>query len=320
MSERPVEFTPADFVALCGFGQRLHVSEGETIFRSGDVDRSMLLIEQGTVELVFAGKGSKLLGPGEYFGELAFLIGEHRRSATATAKSDCELVLADQTTIDTLLARSPRLLFALLRHACTYLLESEEGLIADLQRKNSELERTLDFLRRTREELDVRDLQAHTDALTGLYNRRCLDEQLPKALDRARAWGNGLALLMLDLDGFKQVNDTLGHAQGDRVLTTVASILTRHTRKSDLPCRLGGDEFAVVLPGIPERRAREVAENIRKGVREAFAGDGPKVSSSIGVVMFGGAETAEQLLARADSLLYEAKRQGKDRVCCAGFQ
>jgi len=309
------EFTPADFVAMCGFGRRVHVAEGELIFRAGDIDRSMFLVEQGTVELVFPGKSSKVLGPGAYFGELAFLIGEHSRSATARAKTACELVLADQSTVDALLAQNPRLLFALLRHACAYLLESEEGLISDLQRKNAELERTLDYLRRTREELDVKDVQAHTDPLTGLYNRRCFDEQLPKALDRARAYGSGLAVLMLDLDGFKQVNDTLGHPHGDQVLSTVAGILAKQTRKSDLPCRLGGDEFAVVLPGIPERRAREVAENIRLAVRAAFKGETPAVSSSIGLGMFTGTETAEQLLARADALLYEAKRKGKDQVC-----
>ncbi len=318
MVARRVEFTPADFTAMCGFGKRLTFGAGEVVFERGAVEQCMYLVDRGEVELVFpGGKGSKVLGPGSYFGELAFLIGEHRRSATVRAHTECTLVLADQSTVDALLARNPRLLFALLRHSCSYLLDSEQGLIADLQRKNAELERMIDYLQRTRAELDQKDLLAQTDPLTGLTNRRGLDEQLPRLLERARVEGAGVAVLMLDLDGFKQVNDSLGHAAGDEVLVRVAGILTGHTRRSDLTCRLGGDEFAVVLPGITEARAREVAEHIRRSVAAAFPAQVPgraHVTASLGLSRDDGVQGADELLARADARLYEAKRQGKDQV------
>jgi len=318
----PRVFTEDDFRQICAFGARLDLPDGAAVFRAGDREQAMYFVETGQVELVFpGGKSAKVFGPGKFFGELAFVIGDHCRTATALCRGGCTLVRIDQSTVDVLLRADPGLLFALLRHTCTYLLGSEQALISDLQRKNDELTRTIDFLRRTRDELTAQELAARTDPLTGLYNRRCFGEQLPKAVERARALGGGLAVLMLDLDGFKAVNDTLGHPGGDDVLKRMAGVLISSARRSDLVCRLGGDEFAVVLDDVPPPRATEVAEKIRSAALDAFAPEaahGVPVSCSIGVALLDGDLDADALLARADKNLYQAKRLGKNRTVVEG--
>lgn len=316
-----MELTRRDFEQLSAYGTRVKRARGDTLFRRGDVERSMYLLVEGEVRLEFpGGKEAKTVGPGSVFGELAFLMGEHARSATAIAATDCQLVVADQPMIERLLDEQPRLLFTVLRHVCSYLFGSEQSLIADLQARNEELRLTIDYLRRTREELSYQELVAQTDALTGLYNRRCLDEQLPKAMERARMTQGPMALVLLDLDGFKAVNDTLGHPAGDDVLRRMARILAACTRKSDLPCRLGGDEFALLLPDVGESRAVAIAESVRAAAAGEFArerGLGTPVSCSLGLAAPRPDESAAELLGRADQALYEAKRLGKDRVVSA---
>jgi diguanylate cyclase (GGDEF)-like protein len=317
-----LELDRSDFEELCAFGTRMRCRQGQLIFRRGAVERSMYFVLSGEVALEFPGdKPPKRVGPGGFFGELAFLIGEHARSASAIALRETDLVVADQQVVDRLLQERPRLLFSLLRGVCGYLFGSEQTLIADLQARNEELQRAIDYLRRTREELSHQELAAQTDALTGLYNRRCLDEQLPKALERARATESPVTLAMIDLDGFKRVNDTLGHPAGDAVLRRMARLLTVCTRKTDLPCRLGGDEFAVILPEVAEERAGAIAEALRAAVELEFVHEkdqGAPVTCSVGLASAEPEETGADLLGRADGALYEAKRQGRNRVARAG--
>ena len=156
----------------------------------------------------------KSLHAGEVFGELAFVTGRHLRTATARVKQLLtRLRVIDEAAFGRISSiPQPRLLVRLLRHTCSYLLASENRLIESLRKKNRELESTLDYLRRTREEVDYQELLANTDQLTGLYNRRCLDRQLDKFIDRAHDTGTGLALILIDIDQFKGVNDTHGHA------------------------------------------------------------------------------------------------------------
>jgi diguanylate cyclase (GGDEF)-like protein len=148
--------------------------------------------------------------------------------------------------------------------------------------------------------------------LTGIGNRRFLHEALEQQLARSRRYGESGALLVLDLDGFKAVNDTVGHAGGDDVLRATAQALVRRARDSDLVARLGGDEFAVLLLHVDEGYADRVAEELREAVDEALAEacEEVPVGASFGRVMLSSAsDSVEELLAEADAAMYAAKRE-----------
>jgi diguanylate cyclase (GGDEF)-like protein len=164
--------------------------------------------------------------------------------------------------------------------------------------------------------------QASQDPLTGLRNRRRFEEDLRTEIARARRERSEGGLLMLDLDNFKQVNDTLGHPVGDRVIAEIAGLMRARMRITDVVARLGGDEFAIVLPGIDATEARAVAEAIAAAVRgHAPREEGvPPITISIGIAMFGADPQVDvdALEEEADAALYEAKRAGRDSVRFAG--
>ena len=157
---------------------------------------------------------------------------------------------------------------------------------------------------------------AFHDPLTGLVNRALLRDRLDEALARSERSGRGVALLYLDVDDFKSVNDALGHAAGDALLRAVADGLVRCVRRSDSAARLGGDEFAVLVEDVDDRREVEVlAERIRATFAEPVAIDGRAVDAtvSIGVAFADYRCTSEQVLHDADLAMYEAKSRGKNR-------
>ncbi len=177
-----------------------------------------------------------------------------------------------------------------------------------------------------------------TDELTGLYNRRFFDRVLPTSIEHARATMKPLSLVYVDLDGFKQLNDSRGHACGDTVLRIVGSVIRASVRGGDYPCRIGGDEFALILPGAHATEARLTAERIRNGIELSRIGsngqtpplqrsddtgdgcdselptstaDGAIVTSvSIGVAELNGEEDAQLLVNRADRAMYRVKAGG----------
>ena len=165
--------------------------------------------------------------------------------------------------------------------------------------------------------------QAHTDALTGLANRRTMDQRLIQALDAHAGRPEPCALLLLDVDSFKEINDTFGHAAGDSVLQHVGPLLTAQLRSSDLVARLGGDEFAILLGGTDVVGAIAVAERIRDHVSRPvdIAGVELRVRVSIGIAMCPEhAGNPEDLLRAADSAMYRAKRsQTGQEVYEAGY-
>jgi diguanylate cyclase (GGDEF)-like protein len=163
--------------------------------------------------------------------------------------------------------------------------------------------------------------QASHDPLTGLKNRRRFDEDLRTELARSRRDKSVGAVLMLDLDNFKQVNDTLGHPAGDRVIVDVAGVLSGRMRATDVVARLGGDEFAVVLPRCELDEAEDLADAIGKSIRlhTPPSEASPPITASIGVATFGPRSGGfEEVLSAADNALYEAKRAGRDTVRVAG--
>jgi len=179
-------------------------------------------------------------------------------------------------------------------------------------------------LQKMTETLSVRSLTlehaAVTDGLTGLYNRRYFDDALAEYLEAFGQIGKPIGMVILDLDHFKIVNDTHGHDVGDKVLRKVAECLQVFTRYHDVLARLGGEEFAILSPNITERQLYNLSDRIRQAVSELHIPHGNvelKVTVSAGLAIWDGVEPGEELYRRADKQLYEAKRQGRNRVCAA---
>jgi diguanylate cyclase (GGDEF)-like protein len=164
-------------------------------------------------------------------------------------------------------------------------------------------------------------LAAETDSLTNIANRRALDQRLDEEVDHARRLGTNVAFVIADIDNFKSVNDRFGHQTGDEVLRRVAAVFTDAVRELDLPGRYGGEEIAVVGPGTNLTGARGLAEKIRARIEELELttpnGDPLKVTASFGAACFPAQTSVEELVAAADAALYEAKRNGKNRVVTA---
>ena len=156
-----------------------------------------------------------------------------------------------------------------------------------------------------------------TDDLTNLANRRTFTEAAAAELVRARRSGRALAVMLVDIDDFKKVNDTYGHSTGDRVLRGVADVLREHFREIDLPARLGGDEFAVLLPETDLAGAREAAERFVTALAGCEFGESRNrlrgITASAGIAAAADLEI-EVLLEAADRALYRAKKDGKNRV------
>jgi diguanylate cyclase (GGDEF)-like protein len=178
----------------------------------------------------------------------------------------------------------------------------------DLMRKTAELERL-----------------CNTDPLTGLANRRSLRESLDAELSRCTRYGRTVSFAMLDVDRFKQLNDTYGHPAGDHVLIRLGALLADSVRKNDIVGRYGGEEIAIVLPETGLHGAGVLAERIRRSIadqRIVWEGESISVTASIGVASIGvgQAETADALIRSADRALYRAKSAGRDRVVMAGAE
>jgi len=187
----------------------------------------------------------------------------------------------------------------------------------NLQRSHNEFEEASQTLRKQNKLLETLSI---TDSLTGLYNRKKLDDILADQLARFQRNQRSFAVLMLDIDRFKKLNDTYGHLAGDQVLASVARTLFSSIRNVDFAARYGGEEFVIVLPETTLSAARDMAERIRIQVHGAtyqFNDQSIAVTLSVGVANGHSSDkSADAVLARADRMLYEAKRSGRDRVHC----
>lgn len=200
------------------------------------------------------------------------------------------------------------------------------GAIAEIGGKANLLSVWTDVTARLRVEREVEKLnlrlqeQAIRDPLTGLYNRRYLDEALARELARAGRKGYGVCVVMGDIDHFKIINDTYGHQTGDEVLRAFAGLLTRNSRAGDLCCRYGGEEFLLVMPDVTESQACQRAESLCAAIRDMqFTHDGKHfgMTASFGVSCFPmHGQDGDSLTGAADAAMYKAKEAGRNRVCC----
>jgi diguanylate cyclase len=207
----------------------------------------------------------------------------------------------------------PKLLVETLMKELARATTRAEKLEANFAEKSRELDVIRDSLTKSEE-------RAKTDILTGLANRRALEEFFRTAQISAMEKGQPLSALLIDIDHFKQFNDSFGHGVGDQVLRLVAQALRERMRDVDLPARYGGEELIAVLPGVDLAACAETAERIRRSisgrkmVRRSTGESLPRITVSIGVGQFQLGESMDDLIDRCDRALYQAKKSGRNRV------
>jgi len=231
------------------------------------------------------------LGPGDFFGEMA-LLNDKPRSATVRALSPVETLVLDKEDFRRVVADTPGLALRLLAALSTRIRNADE-------------------------QISSLSDQAVRDPLTGLLNRRAFHERLDEEVDRDRRYGSRFALVIMDVDHFKSINDTLGHVVGDEVLSWLGRILQEHTRAADSPFRIGGEEFAVLCAASDSAMTARAARRLVSVV----AGARPPTDHSLRVTMSAGyascpehASTFEDLYEVADNALLQAKLAGRNRV------
>lgn len=190
--------------------------------------------------------------------------------------------------------------------------------IAQLEKKLGEKEKELKTICKSNKHLLKINTELlatmHTDALTGLQNRRKFEEFFAQEYKRAKRYNQAFSLIILDIDNFKIVNDTFGHQQGDEVLKTVSSTIRKKLRDSDFGARWGGEEFIIILPNTDAlSAATQVAERIRAEI-EAHDFGKFKITISSGIAQFANGVAAEALIKAADDALYASKRSGKNKI------
>ena len=269
---------------------------GERLLVAGAVNTSLFILVDGGVDVVLPGADAPhaRLGPGECVGELSLIDGQPV-SADVAASSETRLVELSQDHVWALIDSSAifarnllRVLAGRVRHDHAMIAESSGA-------------------RRHYERLSM------VDSLTALHNRRWFDTMFPLQAVRLEHEGRHGALLMVDVDRFKALNDAHGHAVGDLVLKRIGAALTAGLRPGDLLARFGGEEFAVLIADIEGRAVHDVADRLRQLVEVPADGE-PSCTVSVGVAHVQAGETFDALVRRADQALFRAKQAGRNRV------
>lgn len=314
-SRLPSALTRDEWLLLAGAGKAKAALPGEQLFRRGDMAQTMFLIDTGEVRLSFEdGIAEKVLGAGQYFGELSMFVGEHQRFAGATVEAEGVLYEIAADDFRALLEREPAIMSRFMQKSFTYLVSSEQQLLQSLRRRNEDLMQTLDTLRQTRSELSVAQHLVRSDDLTGLSNRRGLYRYLDEASHYPMT-GQHLAVLLIDIDQFKRLNDLNGHLAGDSALRAVADEIRRSAGPLELPCRLGGDEFALLLRVADEGDLANRALALLTAIRTLRL---PSLHQNHLSISIGGAFCSDpggwsSWYSQADIALYQAKDRGGDR-------
>jgi diguanylate cyclase (GGDEF)-like protein len=277
------------------------LAAGERLLRRGKPNLRVYVVVSGRlrVELDDGSPPLAHINPGETVGEMSLLTGS-AAAATVSAEGPVQLLALDEETFWWLADSS--------HEFCVRLLVR----LAKRLRSNNDAVQENIALRRQFEQA------ALSDALTGFRNRRWFDQTLPRLVQRHLHSSEPLCIAMMDIDHFKRVNDSFGHAAGDAVLLGVGRLVRGNLRPTDFAARIGGEEFALILPRTLLPGAVVAVERLRKSIaRAVFDHDGrrlPQVSVSIGLVALEKGVNTEQLLAQADVALYAAKQGGRNRT------
>ena len=291
------KLTPRIRTSLIDASTTRRLAAGDRLLVTGEFNASLFIVAEGAVDVLLPGVDTPhvRLGPGECVGELSLIDG-HPVSADVIAVDATMLLQLDHDRVWDLIESSAvfarnllRVLAGRVRHDHAVLAESSDE-------------------RRRFERLSM------VDGLTTLHNRRWFDEVFPLHVGRLMTEGRGGALLMADVDRFKDLNDALGHAVGDAALRRIAKALTAGLRPGDLLARYGGEEFAVLVSDVDTTAAADVAERLRQQVGERAGDDAPTCTLSVGVAALRLGESFDALVTRADAALFRAKQSGRDRV------
>jgi diguanylate cyclase (GGDEF)-like protein len=279
--------------------QTRQLSATETLLRAGTENDVLYIIVSGQVSVRVPGVDEPHvhLGTGECVGELSILDGQ-QVSADVVADAPTLVLALDRERLWSLIDASADVARNLLGILAGRV-RADDAALGESGREQRQLQRLVTV-----------------DSLTGLRNRRWLDDAFARQLSRATRANQPLSLLMIDIDRFKQVNDTYGHHAGDAVLRRVAHTLATGLRPQDSLARYGGEEFTVVLPGLGRQQAFQVAERLRLAI-QASDGDSKRenvtqITVSIGVATATPHESLATLLQRADEALYRAKESGRN--------
>jgi diguanylate cyclase (GGDEF)-like protein len=285
----------------------LDVPPGTTLLAPGDRNTSLFLVSAGRLLIYLEDPGGNhylAVETGDCVGEMSFIDGRPA-SAHVIASTPGRVLELGNDQVWSLIDGTPEFARNLLR-----------VLASRVRNDNAHLQRSF-HLQREYEQA------AKTDLLTGVHNRRWMNEMFPRQISRSEHAHHPLALVMADIDHFKRLNDTYGHATGDVVLKAVARRLSDTLRPTDFLVRYGGEEFVALLPGTTAETAHIAAERVRKAVQdeEYLSTDNAttlRVTISLGIATLQAGDTLDQLIERADVALYQAKAAGRNRVVVAG--
>jgi diguanylate cyclase (GGDEF)-like protein len=273
------------------------LAKGARLLVTGEHNESLFVVVTGAVEVILPGIDSPhiRLGPGECVGELSLLDG-HPVSADVVAVEATTLLQLDHAHVWSLIDQSATFARNLLR-----------VLAGRMRRDHAVIAESSDERRRF-ERLSM------VDGLTTLHNRRWFDEMFPLQVGRLERESRVGALLMADVDRFKDLNDEFGHAVGDAVLRRISRALLSGLRPGDMLARFGGEEFAMLIADVDGNAAIEVANRLRRLVAGSASDGAPACTLSIGVASLQRGEGFDALVARADAALFRAKEAGRDRI------
>ncbi|MBN2547901.1 MAG: GGDEF domain-containing protein [Anaerolineales bacterium] len=336
--------SPAGTPLFDYFSER-EASPGEIIFREDENGDTMYIIRSGQVAIIKGGLDTPIIigfrRSGDMIGEMAVLEGQPR-SASVVALTPVHLYSITRDKFYSLLGESPAISQGIMEMLSSRLRESDEAIrresidnkrlirqVYALEVDNYDLTQLQDVLRQTNERLQAEIAekealqatlreQAIRDPLTGLFNRRYLQETLERELLRAGREGYTIGIILMDIDHFKKLNDTYGHSAGDLVLEALGQMLRSQTRGGDIPCRYGGEEFLVIMPGATLEVAARRAEALRLVFQELqveYMNQSISATLSLGVSAFPTHGRSEaELLSKADKALYAAKNSGRNQV------
>lgn len=289
------------------------IGKNEILFNEGDSGNDLFIVKSGVIAstVTLPDGGQRAIASfeaGNFFGEMS-IFEKAPRSATCSCDEKCSLLSLHEKDFYEIVEKYPDIAIKIMYRM--------------LNITTQRLRNTGEFLSDMVTWGESASRRAITDEMTGAYNRRYLDDAIISQFEKAVKNVTPLSIIMIDLDYFRQINESYGHGTGDRMIIEVVKIYNKNLRKSDMLARYGGDEFTVLLPETDLKKAAEIAENVRVEVErldilKEFNGPIKQVTLSQGISSFPeSADNLKKLRELADQSLYTAKEQGRNRVVCA---